>query len=616
MNAASQLMVRLGLTCVLALTAGIAASETIMVPMRDGVKLATDVHLPPEGGPAFPVVLVRTVYGRQDASLVQGLHRAGIALVTQDTRGHGGSEGEKRYFMTDGWGTLQDGVDTVEWLMAQPWCDGKIGTWGSSALGMTSALLAPATQSLAAQVIHVAPSDFYDTYIPGGVPQRALSETYPIVMGYQAEAAERRKHPAYDDYWKQLDPKARAGDVTSPGFFVGGWFDLYPQGILDGFTSRQYHGGPGARGNNMLIIGPWPHGGEQTVGDFTFPEYSKFQWSRLTNQFLRHWLLGEDNKIMEQPAVHYYVLGDLTDPSAPGNEWRTADDWPPYPTEAKSYYLRADGSLHESPGVYVSPPTFTFDPTPDRIRGSVRTRPRDLANSHLISSQPDFTNTHTIALFYTFDPTDPVPSVGGPNVAISGGPRDQRPISSRLDVLKFQTAPLDAPVEVTGKVTVSAYVSTDAPDTDFHAKLIDIYPDGREINLCEGAARLKFHAGREQPQPVAPDTVTRLDIQCESISVVFNAGHRIGVLISSSNYPRFELNPNTGADRPEYTRAPREGDPAPTLAGQVQMNRAPGEPPEAIADQVLDPASVRPAHNTVYMDKARPSALVLPVRAD
>jgi len=552
-----------------------AGADTVMVPMRDGVKLATDVHLPPEGGPKFPVVLVRTVYGRQDASLAQGLHRAGIALVTQDTRGHGGSEGEKRYFATDGWGTLQDGVDTVDWLKVQPWCNGKIGTWGSSALGMTSALLAPATDALAAQVIHVAPCDFYDTYIPGGVPQRALSETYPIVMGYQAEAAERRKHPAYDDYWKLLNPKARAGDVTAPGFFVGGWFDLYPQGILEGFTSRQHHGGLGAKGNSMLIIGPWPHGGEQIVGDFTFPEKSKLQWSRLANQFLRHWLLGEDNGIMDQPAVHYYILGDLVDPNAPGNEWRTAEDWPPYTTDATSFYFTQGGALVQA-----------------------------------VPDTPDASRT------YTFDPTNPVPSVGGPNVAISGGPRDQRPIGSRPDVLRFATPPLTEPVEVTGAITVSLHVSTDAPDTDFHAKLIDIYPDGREINLCEGAARLKFHTGRERPGLVAPGAVTELDIHCESISMIFNAGHRIGVLISSSNYPRFELNPNTGADRPEYTRVPREGGPTPTLAGQVQMNRAPGEPPEAIADQALNPTSVRTARNTVYMDRTRPSALILPVRAE
>lgn len=552
-----------------------AAADTVMVPMRDGVKLATDVHLPPEGGPRFPVVLVRTVYGRQDASLAAGLHRAGIALVTQDTRGHGGSEGDKRYFVTDGWGALQDGVDTVEWLKAQPWCDGKIGTWGSSALGMTSALLAPATNALGAQVIHVAPCDFYDTYIPGGVPQRALSETYPIVMGYQTEAAERRKHPSYDDYWKQLNPKARAGDVTAPGFFVGGWFDLYPQGILDGFMSRQHQGGPGAKGNNMLIIGPWPHGGEQTVGDFTFPEKSKFQWTRIAHQFLRHWLLGEENKIMDQPAVHYYVLGDLVDPDAPGNEWRLADDWPPYETKVTSYYFTEAGTLE--------------------------------------SRSP---NTADASRTFAFDPTNPVPSVGGPNVGISGGPRDQRPISSRADVLVFATVPLTEPLEVTGEITVSLYVSTDAPDTDFHAKLIDIYPDGREINLCEGAARLKFHAGRERPEPVAPGTVTELHIDCESISVVFNAGHRIGVLISSSNYPRFELNPNTGADRPVYNRIQTENAAPPTLASQVAANRAPGEPPEAIADQVLDAASVRTARNTVYMDHARPSALVLPIRAD
>jgi putative CocE/NonD family hydrolase len=548
-----------------------AYAETVMVPMRDGVKLATDVHLPAEGGPTFPVVLVRTVYGRQDASLAQGLHRMGIALVTQDTRGHGGSEGQKSYFVTDGWGTLQDGVDTVEWLKTQPWCNGKIGTWGSSALGMTSALLAPATSALAAQVIHVAPCDFYDTYLPGGVPQRALSETYPIVMGYEAEAANRRKHPTYDDYWKLLNPKARAGDVTAPGFFVGGWFDIYPQGILDGFMSRQYHGGPGAKSNNMLIIGPWPHDGGQTAGDFSFPEKSKSQWSRLANQFLRHWLLGEENGIMDQPAVHYYVLGDLTDPNAPGNEWRTADDWPPYATQATKFYFTLDGAL--------------------------------------ASSAPDTANAFT----YTSDPRNPVPTLGGPNVVISGGPRDQRPISYRDDVLRFQTEMLSAPLEVTGAVTVKLSARSDAIDTDFFAKLIDIYPDGREINLAEGIRRLKFRNGVEKEAEEYLGEDIELEINCESISVVFNRGHRIGVLISSSNYPRFELNPQTGEDRPRYTRVGDGAAETPTLNSQVGANLPPGAPPSAIADWVLDPTSVQTARNTIYIGK---SALILPVRAE
>jgi len=551
------------------------SAETVMVPMRDGAKLATDIHLPPAGGPAFSVVLIRTVYGRKDASLAGALHKARIALVTQDTRGHGDSKGQKSYFVTDGWGALQDGVDTVEWLKKQPWCNGKIGTWGSSALGMTSTLLAPATHDLAAQVIHVAPCNFYETYIPGGVPQRALSETYSIVMGYQAEAANRRNHPTYDNYWKLFNAKARAGEVTAPGLFVGGWFDIYPQGILDGFMSRQHKGGRGAKGNQMLIIGPWPHDGKQKVGDFTFPDSSKFAWTSLAHKFLRHWLIDEKNGVMDEPPVHYYVLGDFTDPKAPGNEWRTADDWPPYGTDATSFYLTMDGAL-------------------------VSNRPQDGEGSRS----------------YTFDPGDPCPTLGGPNVVISGGPRDQRPISSRNDVFKFQTQPLDAPVEVSGAIAVKLWVSTDAPDTDFTAKLIDIYPDGREINLTEGALRLKFRKGMEKADPLKPGDIAEIEIACQSVSVVFNTGHRIGVLVSSSNYPRFELNPNTGEDRPRYTRIQTEKTGPLTLTNLEGIDLPPGTPPSAIADLVLDKTSVRAAKNSVYFGGKRPSALILPVRAE
>ncbi|MEX2016127.1 MAG: CocE/NonD family hydrolase [Candidatus Hydrogenedentales bacterium] len=555
------------------LTISIAAvAETVMLPMRDGVRLATDLHLPDDGGPAFPVVLVRTVYGRGDVALRDGLNRMGIAFVTQDTRGHGDSEGEKSYFETDGWGPLQDGVDTVEWLKQQPWCNGKIATWGSSALGMTSILLAPATDDLTAQVIHVAPCNFYETYIPGGVPQRALSETYPIVMGYQAAATKRRNHPAYDDYWKHFNAEGRASDITAPGIHIGGWFDLYPQGIIDGFTSRQYHGGPGAKGNQKLIIGPWPHDGGREVGDFTFPESSQFDFGRLARRFLAHWLLGED---MKMPAVHYYILGDLTDPDAPGNEWRTADDWPPYPITPTSFYLTAARTLStESPA------------------------------------------TEEALFSYNFDPTNPCPTLGGPNVVISGGLRDQRPISSRDDILRFATEPLTSPVEISGPVTVKLFVSTDAPDTDFAAKLIDIYPDGRELNITEGIQRVKFRNSLETPEFLAPNTVGELEIACESTSIVFNTGHRIGLLISSSNYPRFELNPNSGADRPAYTQREHTGDAPPTtLISQLGADLPPGVPPSPIADQILDPTSVRTAHNTVYMNASRPSALILPLRS-
>jgi putative CocE/NonD family hydrolase len=178
------------------------------------------------------------------------------------------------------------------------------------------------------------------------------------------------------------------------------------------------------------------------------------------------------------------------------------------------------------------------------------------------------------------------------------------------------TEELSAPVEISGAIGVKLFVSTDAPDTDFSAKLIDIYPDGREINLAEGIHRLKFRDGVEVAKPAKPGRVETIEIACESISVVFNTGHRIGVLISSSNYPRFELNPNTGQDRPRYNRVGNGPATPPTLANQLGANLPPGTPPSAIAELVIDPTSVRTADNRVYMGGTQASALILPVRAE
>lgn len=528
----------------------VAATETVMVPMRDGTKLATDIHIPAKGGPAFPVVLVRTVYGRKNIGFIAGLNTTGVAVVTQDTRGYGGSEGINMGFANDGWGENQDGVDTVEWIKSQEWCNGRIATWGNSALGITQVLLAPATSSIACQAIIMAPSNFYHVFVPGGVPRKVLPERYSKLMGHAGAIEEQLRHAAYDTFWTYYNAEARAGDITAPAVHVSGWFDLYPQGTINNFVTRQHRGGEGARGNQKLIMGPWPHGISQTVGELTFPDNYNFDWGNYVWRFFRHWLQGEQNGIMDEPTVHYYIIGDTEDADAPGNEWRTADDWPPYPITNTHYYLSEDGRLTASPA------------TAERAK-----------------------------LSYDFDPTDPCPSHGGTNQLIASGPLDQRVISSRNDVLTFETEVLEEPVEIAGAIRVKLYVSSDAPDTDFTAKLIDVYPDGREFAMVDGIQRVKFRNGFEKPAPLPVGEIGELEIDLWSISLVFNRGHKIGVQISSSNWPRCEVNPNTGEDLPRYA----------------------GESP--VGDRTIDKASVRVAHNTVYMDKGRPSALILPVRA-
>jgi uncharacterized protein len=513
-----------------------ARAEVHMVAMRDGVQLATETFLPSGDGP-FPVILVRSVYGRSGVGALAGaFNSAGIGWIVQDTRGRGASDGKDMVFADDGWGALQDGADTVAWVKGQPWCNGKIGTWGFSALGITQVLMAGATGDIACQAIGVAASNFYDQLsYQGGVFRKNLGEKWITAQGSPWALAIYKSHPTYDDYWKLHNADARAPQVTAPAVHIGGWFDIFGKGTINNFATRQEHGGPGAKGNQKLIMGAWPHGVVRKVGELELRDNFDFDINGYQLRFFQNWLL-DDNGIMSEPAVHYYTLGDVDDAGAPGNEWRTADGWPPFETAATAYYLHGDGTLStEAPAV------------------------------------------ESASLSYTYDPADPVPTKGGQNLLMPAGPFDQREVGVRGDVLTFMTGPLEAPVEITGQVRVKLYVSTDAQDTDFAAKLLDVYPDGRQMLMLDNIQRLKFRNGFDQADPLAPGTVGEVEIDLWHISLVVNRGHRIGVQIASSNYPRFEKNPNSGDDWPTE-------------------------------DNLVA------ATNTIHVDTSRPSRLILPVR--
>jgi len=515
-----------------------AQLQTVMVEMRDGIKLETDVYLPPGDGP-FPAVLMRSVYGRgAGAQLAQPQNKQGIALVVQDTRGRGGSEGKDMVFADDGWGENQDGADTVAWIAGQNWSNGKIATAGGSALGIVQVMMAPATDLVDAQSIVVASSNFYGQIAyQGGVWRKSLTEGWTamqktneyIVPAWQA-------HPTYDTFWQMYNAEPKAPDITAPAVHIGGWWDIFNQGTINNFVTRQHNGGEGARGKQKLIMGPWVHGVKRKIGDIELPENFNFDFGKYERRFFAACLLGKDDGILAEPAVNYYTLGDVDNPDGPGNEWRTANDWPPFPTVATSFYLRTDGHLATEPAAAdISP------------------------------------------LAYTYDPANPCPTHGGQNLLLPAGPFDQREVSGRGDVFKFATEPLAEPLEITGQVFAKLYVSTDAPDTDFTAKLVDIYPDGREILMLDGIRRLKFRNGYEKAEPLPPGEVGEITIDLWSISLIFNKGHRIGLQISSSNHPRFEINPNSGDDFPTTE-------------------------------------NLRPANNKIYIDATHPSALILPVR--
>lgn len=519
--------------------------EFLMLPMSDGTRLATDVYTPAHGDGPWPVILARSTYGRAFDQFTN-LAKEGYAVVVQDVRGMGASEGEKYVFHADGWRPDQhDGADTAAWIHNQPWCNGKIGTMGGSALSMTQMLLAPATPHLAAQVIEAGPANFYtDAIYQGGVFRTCLIEGWLTLIGQPHLIQVYKDHPTYDEFWTWYNTIAQPEKITAPALFVNGWYDIFAQGTIDGFLAREQHGGPGAKGNNYLIMKWSPHGPDVTT-EYTHNE-NRFdvKISRIRDAFFAYHLKGQKNALDNIPKVQYYVMGDDRDPKAPGNEWRSADHWPPYPTRETPFYLHDDGTLSTDP-------------------------PR----------------ANTAKRSFTFDPKNPYPTLGGPTLmpGLPAGPWDQRRHSNaRKDLLKFASAPLEAPLEITGRVKVRLYISSDAPDTDFTAKLLDIFPEGdeREINILDNIQRVKMRNGLEQAAPLlnSPDEIVQLEIDLWSTAWIFNTGHRIGLHISSSNHPRFEVNPNTGADHP-------------TPDGEM-----------------------RTAQNTVHCAAPHPSAILLPCR--
>lgn len=485
------------------------------VPMSDGTLLATDVYLPEGEGP-WPVILVRSLYSRNQG--MNGFIAEGYAAVVQDVRGFCDSQGDSHVFYYDGWRPgLTDGADTVAWIVKQPWCNGKIGTLGASALAMTQMLLAPTTTAVSGQYIMKGPANFYfDVTYPGGVFRKNLVEGWLAALNQTHLIDFYKNLPRYEEYWTYYNTVERAGDITAPAVFVGGWYDIFAQGTLDSFVSRETRGGMGARGKNFLIMDWSTHRGD-TTKDYQLKENRHtMPFPGLRQKFFDCFLKGNTAALEGAPKVQYYVLGDDVDPKAPGNEWRVADSWPPYPIQDYPLFLFCDGTLRET------------SPTGDECFRE-----------------------------YLFDPVHPVPTLGGANLLpnLPSGPYDQRKISAnRGDILKFSTDPLTEPLEVIGKVKARLFVSSSAPDTDFTVKLVDIFPegDGREILVLDNIRRVKTRLGFDQIAPPLQglQDVVEIEVDLWSTAWIFNVGHRIGIHVSSSNYPRFEVNPNTGADHP------------------------------------------------------------------
>jgi putative CocE/NonD family hydrolase len=575
-------------------------TRDIPVEMRDGTILYADVYRPAADG-NYPVILQRTPYNKELGliALIQNdtfrAVRRGYAVVIQDCRGRYASDGDFTPFHQE----INDGYDTVEWCAAQSWSDGNVGMFGTSYVGATQWLAAvSAPPHLKCIVPCFTSSDYYEgwTYQGGAFQwgfmcnwvlpfltsadlvrtndrtpladfedrRKALahaidnmSETiktlplkdFPIDNEMSPYFQEWLSHPSRGPWWKACSIEERHDKVAVPAFNVGGWFDIFLAGTINNFTGVRAKGATDAsRLGSKLTLGAWTHttppsavSGAVDFGVLAGESTSPISLD-MDGEYLRFFdlhLKGIDDGISEEPPVKIFVMGE--------NVWREEQEWPIARTRYTCYYLHSGGDANSSSG-----------------DGSLSTEtPSD--------ERPDH---------YLYDPFHPVPSVGGQLCCypsqLAPGAFDQREIEERSDVLVFKTEPLAQDVEVTGPVTLNLWASTTAVDTDFTGKLVDIYPDGHARNLTDGIIRARYRNGTERPEFVTPGEIVEYTIDLWATSNLFKAGHRIGLEVSSSNFPRFDRNLNTGGDLGQETE-------------------------------------LRPALQTIYHDAEHPSHVVLPI---
>ncbi len=481
-----------------------------MVPMRDGTSLHTNVYAPADTSDfPLPVVLMRTPY---NADLIDFLifylfdatDLRRYIVVAQDTRGRFHSEGIDSVFLDDGWRDGKwDGYDTVEWIAAQSWCDGKVGMTGISAVAIAQYLAAGAQPPhLTCAVPVVGAWDLYNHIVlPGGEYRE-----YDIDHWLAGQGSSHMKdyflgHPNKDETWQFVDVSTRRDVINVPMLHIGGWYDIFSMGSVQAFCDLQYHGAPGAFGGQKLMMGPWTHAvGTAQAGQITYPPNASVSLEALAWDWMDYWLKGEQNGAI-YPALEYYLMGPV-EPGGWWNEWRQAGTWP-VPCDTTLYYLADEGVLSLAP------------PTADD------------------------------SLSYAYDPRDPVATEGGNNLLLPKGPHDQSDdVWLRQDVLTFATEPLTQDLQIVGDVIARLYVSSDRYDTDFTAKLVDVYPDGTRMLLLDGIQMARHRNGLDREDLLVPGDVCEITVGLGPTAYVFPQDHRIAFAVSSSNYPRFRTNPN------------------------------------------------------------------------
>jgi uncharacterized protein len=526
--------------------------RNVAVKMRDGVILRADIYRPKADG-KFPVILQRTPYGKSQP-LPFGLKavEAGYVAIIQDCRGRYASEGDWYPFAHE----FNDGYDTVEWAAELPFSNGKIGLYGGSYGGFTTlagALSHP--PHLAGFLSIEAGEGFYEGFLyRGGAFQQWLAESwtttalaidslekaarktadvsrwartlppgsFPVLEPPNAKALapyffDWIKHPSYDQYWRQWAFEDRYAGVTAPGVHVGGWYDVFASGppkVFSGIRSRA--ASREARDGQRLIMGPWSHGALfPKAGDLDFGPAVKVDLADFAFQWFDHFLRGSNNGVERQKPVRIFVMGE--------NVWREEDEWPLKRARETRYYLHSDGKANSTRGT-----------------GVIRETPPE-------RQPPDE---------YVYDPAEPVPTLGGGLCCggIRAGAFDQRPNEDRADVLVYTTQPFEKDVEVTGPVRLELFVSSSAIDTDFTGTLVDVLPNGYAQNLTDGVLRARYRNSTEKAELLKPGEITKITINLGNTSNVFRTGHRLRIHISSSDFPRYDRNPNTGEEPAFATR--------------------------------------------------------------
>jgi putative CocE/NonD family hydrolase len=509
-------------------------SVTVKIPMRDGVHLSARIYRP-AGNAKLPTILLRTPYGKDTdlASAYRSFVDRGYAVVVQDVRGRYASEGIFRPLLQES----SDGSDTLNWIARQPWSNGDIGMIGGSYRGMVQ-WKAALTGNVHLKAIFpvVAGSDEYRDrfYSTGGAMKlghrllwmaenlRARSFESPSFFDYVRHLPlrtidtattghriefyqEALDHPNLDAYWTAMSTREHLDKVHAPAFIVGGWYDNYVQSDLETFSllARKTSA-------NRIVIGPWPHDMSIKFPGFDFGKGSGAPIRAYQLEWFDYWLkTRHPAPEFRQPPVRIFVMG--------ANKWRDEREWPLARTRYTPLYLSGKGNANSAKGDGL----LTGEP-------------------HKSDLPDDF----------VYDPRNPVPTTGGAICCnpskFSWGPKDQSGVESRQDVLVFSTPVLKQDVEITGPIRVVMYASTSQPDTDFTAKLVDVWPSGVAQNLTDGALRLRYRNSLDQPLFARPGEIYQITIDAGVTSNVFRAGHKIRVEISSSNFPRFDRNPNTG----------------------------------------------------------------------